>query len=130
MSGYHDLSENAKKSCFTQVSPNQKDRTPIMTETTRKTSEAGNGSMKITVSKNGPYIVTGGVPLTTEEICNDNEGYSNTWRPAKKYPLQDVYALYRCGNSKNKPFCDGTHTKIHFDGTESGNRVPTVKVQT
>ena len=95
-----------------------------MTEMTRKTSEAGSDSMKITVTKNGPYIVTGGVPLTTEEICNDNEGYCYTWRPAKKYPLQDEYALCRCGNSKNKPFCYGTHTKIHFDGTESGDRVP------
>jgi len=49
-----------------------------MTETTRKTTEAGNDSMKITVSKFGPCIVTAGVPLTTEEICNDNEGCSHT----------------------------------------------------
>ena len=31
--------------------------------------------MKITVSKNGPFIVTGGVPLMVMEICNDNEDY-------------------------------------------------------
>jgi hypothetical protein len=37
-----------------------------------------NDTMKITVSKNGPYIVTGSVPLTQEEICNDNEGYCRT----------------------------------------------------
>lgn len=91
---------------------------------TKKPSESYNDPMKITVSKNGPYIVTGRVPLTTEEICNDNEGYCHTWRQAKKYPLQEEYALCRCGNSKNKPFCDGTHTKIHFNGTEAGDRVP------
>ena len=95
-----------------------------MPEMTKKPSGVHNDSMKITVTKNGPYIVTGGVPLTTEEICNDNEGYSHTWRQAKKYPLQDEYALCRCGNSKDKPFCDGSHTKIHFNGTESGDRVP------
>ncbi len=31
--------------------------------------------MKVIVTKNGPYIVTGGVPLIVAEICNDNEGY-------------------------------------------------------
>ncbi|WP_440950953.1 CDGSH iron-sulfur domain-containing protein [Methanosphaerula subterraneus] len=80
--------------------------------------------MKITVSRNGPYIVTGGIPLTSEEICNDDEGYCRTWRLAKKYPLQEEYALCRCGHSKNKPFCDGTHAKIHFDGTEAEDREP------
>ena len=80
--------------------------------------------MKITVSKNGPYIVAGGVPIITSEICNDDEGYCRTWREVKRYPVQEKYALCRCGQSKNKPFCDGTHAKIHFDGTEAGDRVP------
>jgi CDGSH-type Zn-finger protein len=95
-----------------------------MTEITKKSSEASEDSMKIIVTKDGPYSVTGGVPLTTEEICNDNEGYCRTWRQAKKYPLQEQYALCRCGNSKNNPICDGTHTKIHYDGTEAGDHVP------
>ena len=80
--------------------------------------------MKITVSKNGPYIVTGSVPLTTSEICNDDEGYCRTWREVKRYPLQEKYALCRCGHSKNKPFCDGTHAKISFEGTEAGDHEP------
>ena len=87
-------------------------------------SGAQDDSMKITVSKNGPYIVTGGVPLTTSEICNDEEGYCRTWREVKRYPMQEKYALCRCGHSKNKPFCDGTHTDIHFDGTEAGDHEP------
>ena len=41
-------------------------------KTTEKTHGGPDGSMKITVSKNGPYIVTGGVPLIVAEICNDN----------------------------------------------------------
>ena len=93
-----------------------------MIEKNQKSSEASDDSMEITVSRNGPYIVTGGVPLTSEEICNDDEGYCRTWRLVKNFPLQEQYALCRCGNSKNKPFCDGTHAKIHFDGTEAGDR--------
>ncbi|MEI7434862.1 MAG: CDGSH iron-sulfur domain-containing protein [Methanomicrobiales archaeon] len=81
--------------------------------------DAGKNSMKITVSKNGPFIVSGGVPLIQEEICNDEEGYCRNWREAKKFPVQEQYALCRCGHSNNKPFCDGTHAKVHFEGTET-----------
>jgi len=84
-------------------------------------------SMKITVSRNGPYIVTGGVPLIVSEICNDEEGYCKDWREVKRYPLKERYALCRCGKSENKPFCDGIHTKIHFDGTETGDYEPYIE---
>ncbi len=75
--------------------------------------------MKITVSSNGPYIITGSVPLMVMEICNDDEGNCRTWRKVKEFPMQEQYALCRCGHSKTKPFCDGTHVKIHFNGTET-----------
>jgi CDGSH-type Zn-finger protein len=95
-----------------------------MTEKNENPSGSKEISMKITVSKNGPYIVTGGVPLISSEICNDDEGYCRTWREVKRYPVQEKYALCRCGHSKNKPFCDGTHAKINFDGTEAEDREP------
>ncbi len=81
-------------------------------------------AQKITVSRNGPYIVSGGIPLTREEICNDAEGYCHTWRRVTAYPVPEEYALCRCGRSGNKPFCDGTHTKIPFDGTETAGGEP------
>jgi CDGSH-type Zn-finger protein len=80
--------------------------------------------VKITVTKNGPYVVNGGVPLIQEEICNDDEGYCRNWRIAKRFPLQEQYALCRCGHSRNKPFCDGTHQKIGFNGTETAGNEP------
>lgn len=54
----------------------------------------------ITVSKNGPHYVVGGIEL------NDPTGSE----PESK----EHYTLCRCGGSKNKPFCDGTHWHINF----------------
>jgi CDGSH-type Zn-finger protein len=49
----------------------------------------------IFVSQNGPYYVRGGIELHNTQR---NEGAS-----------REHYALCRCGRSKNKPFCDGSH---------------------
>jgi CDGSH-type Zn-finger protein len=57
----------------------------------------------ITPSENGPYLVSGAVRLT------DVDG--------REVPHGEHMALCRCGHSKHKPFCDGTHVAIGFDGT-------------
>ncbi len=80
--------------------------------------------MKITVTKNGPYIATGGVPIVVAEICNDNEGYCRTWKIVDRYPVREECALCRCGHSENRPFCDGTHAKTRFNGTETAGNEP------
>jgi len=49
----------------------------------------------VTVSKNGPYHITGGIELLGEGV-EFGEGAS-----------MEHYALCRCGASENKPFCDG-----------------------
>jgi CDGSH-type Zn-finger protein len=55
------------------------------------------------------------------EVNEKGEGI--TWRIGKEYSLERSSALCRCGKSQNKPYCDGTHTRINFDGTETaGNR--------
>ena len=77
---------------------------------------------KITIVKNGPYSVTGSVPLAEMIISNEKEGYSYEWRNGKKYQLQEKYSLCRCRNAKTLPFCDGTHEKSGFDGTETANK--------
>jgi len=79
---------------------------------------------KIKITKNGPYLVSGGVPLAKEVIGANAGGESVQWQPGQVYPAQAQYALCRCGHSANKPFCDGTHAKIGFDGTETASRQP------
>jgi CDGSH-type Zn-finger protein len=78
---------------------------------------------KIKILKDGPYIVTGNIPLAKEIIITDGRGTPIKWVKGNDYPLQDTYALCRCGRSKNKPYCDGTHTDIKFDGTETAGKV-------
>ncbi len=79
---------------------------------------------KIKVSKNGPYIVKGGIPLSEQTIITDNDGYSHEWRGSEEYPRRENYALCRCGQSKRKPFCDRTHLKVDFNGTETASQEP------
>lgn len=58
----------------------------------------------IEVIKNGPYIVKGEVEL------KDSDG--------NPFPVEKRMALCRCGASTEKPFCDGTHSKIGFQAAE------------
>ncbi len=58
----------------------------------------------ITIRPNGPYLVSGPIALLDENGAPvSTEG-------------RDKVALCRCGGSTNKPFCDGTHSKIGFAG--------------
>jgi CDGSH-type Zn-finger protein len=79
--------------------------------------------MKIVIIENGPYEVSGAVPLAIQIITED-DGNSWDWTEGKTFPTQSTYKLCRCGRSKTKPFCDGSHTNIGFDGEETASRVP------
>lgn len=82
---------------------------------------------KVTVSKNGPYLVSGSVPLAFQIIGGNNDSESTKWIEGDAFPASAEYALCRCGASNTKPFCDGTHAKIGFDGTETASREPVMK---
>jgi len=58
------------------------------------------GGPAIFVAPNGPYVVSGGPDLPETPR---GEGAST-----------EHFTLCRCGGSKNKPFCDGTHWHIKF----------------
>ena len=66
------------------------------------------GIFKIKIIKNGPYMVTGFVPMTKQTILADRNGLSSSWETSHRYPVKEQYSLCRCGKSGNKPYCDGT----------------------
>jgi CDGSH-type Zn-finger protein len=57
----------------------------------------------VTVSKDGPYYVVGGIQVVGHEERAEEVS-------------EEHCTLCRCGSSKNKPFCDGTHWTIGFKG--------------
>jgi CDGSH-type Zn-finger protein len=67
-------------------------------------------AINVLAKKNGPYVVSGDL---SELNLTDAEG--------NKYDLagKPAIALCRCGGSINKPFCDGTHSKIGFQAAEA-----------
>ena len=72
----------------------------------------------IEVSKDGPYRVTGGIALRHpggEDVAR-NAGAS-----------REHYALCRCGQSQNKPFCSGMHWYVDFhDPAPDAEHTPTM----
>jgi len=74
---------------------------------------------KIKITKNGPYEVSGAIPLAEEEIVVDENGDPLEWKKTKDFPTKSELLLCRCGHSKNKPFCDRSHSKVEFDGEET-----------
>ena len=82
---------------------------------------------RVTVSKDGPYLVAGDIPLARQTIVTDAEGGSDTWREGDAVAHRANYALCRCGASATKPFCDGSHTRIGFVGAETASRAPFVE---
>ena len=59
--------------------------------------------IEITARENGPYLI----PVTGSATFTDAEGNS--------HPVEgSMVALCRCGQSGNKPFCDGSHRKVNF----------------
>lgn len=57
---------------------------------------------RITPYRNGPYVVRGDFVITDQ----DGEPISVRRR---------TIALCRCGKSRTRPFCDGTHKLIRFE---------------
>src|ERR1700704_2078051 len=75
--------------------------------------------MRIEAQVNGPYLVSGNVPLRRKRAVVSEHGEPMTWRTTEVLDVRETYALCRCGGSANKPFCDGTHSRNEFDGSEN-----------
>lgn len=79
---------------------------------------------QVVVTEDGPYMVSGDVPLAVQIIVVDGEGGSESWRQGETFKVDETYALCRCGHSEHKPFCDGSHARVGFDGEETASRAP------
>lgn len=79
------------------------------------------GRPEIKITKNGPYEVTGDIALTPKRKILSEGGDPLTWATDPPLPHETPFWLCRCGHSSHKPFCDGTHEKIGFDGTETAS---------
>lgn len=80
---------------------------------------------RIVVLPDGPYLVYGDTALRrkTKIVSPENQD-ALTWRTEADLETEPTSALCRCGHSKAKPFCDGTHAHIGFDGTENAITTP------
>jgi len=75
-------------------------------------------AVKITIKPNGPYRVEA-TPGSLELIDSSGTAIDISTKPA--------FSLCRCGGSVNKPFCDGTHTKIGFQAAEAAVKASDTK---
>ena len=86
-------------------------------------------SQRIVVLHNGPYLVYGDVPLVRKTKIVSESNDAITWHKSEVIDTEETYALCRCGESRSKPFCDGTHARIGFDGAETADPLPTATRQ-
>ncbi len=77
---------------------------------------------KIKIMENGPYIVTGGIPLSEKIITPEGDHY--VYRDGRPLKQAETYTLCRCGKSTNPPFCDGTHYRDGFTCEETASMAP------
>lgn len=70
------------------------------------TNETDTPPVTIRVLNNGPFVVQGPARL----VDADGTEYDLAGRAR--------YSLCRCGASVNKPFCDGTHSRLGFEAAE------------
>ena len=57
--------------------------------------------MKVETIKNGPLMIVGEMDVKKADGSSEHK---------------EKAAFCRCGASNNKPYCDGTHAKVGFEG--------------
>ena len=86
-------------------------------------------SPRIEVSEDGPYLVEGNIPVVRKIQVVTDQGEPVAWEKVQSIEMKPGDAFCRCGQSHQKPFCDGTHCEIIFDGTETADPRPSTERQ-
>ncbi|MCA6073606.1 (4Fe-4S)-binding protein [Fulvivirga sedimenti] len=66
------------------------------------TTSSNESSLRVEVRKNGPLLIHSKMILESDGVEKPIDAAAT--------------AFCRCGASSNKPFCDGSHKKINFEG--------------
>lgn len=82
-------------------------------------SDAIDDRPSITSLPDGPLLVKGHVPLVRKTAVHSEHGEPLAWKTGDPLDTNPSYALCRCGDSENKPFCDGTHARQGFVAEET-----------
>ena len=72
----------------------------------------------ITATEKGPYLVYGRPPLAEQFIMPNENNESWYFQEGRHFSTEaEPTALCRCGASRRKPYCDGSHEKAMWDPT-------------
>lgn len=82
-------------------------------------------SWSVQVSPDGPYVISGtGATIRDAVIATNEQGVSVRYQLGNKVDLVDGTRLCRCGHSKTKPYCDGSHETVKVNLTETAATDP------
>lgn len=73
----------------------------------------------IEIQNNGPYMVHGNIPIREYFVIANNRNIPVNYKVGEVNYIKPntVTALCRCGQTKHRPYCDGTHLKIGYKNT-------------
>lgn len=84
----------------------------------------------IEVIKGGPLRIHGTAPMHIQVIEQNAAHHSWSYRQGEAFEVKDGTLLCRCGHSKNKPYCDGSHLRAtDVDLTETATKAPMLSLK-